>query len=73
MMDKGTKLTVAVGDLLLEIAIYQKSSVWVAVGEYMGETIEATGPSASAAVRHWQATARRKGDVATSRSGKREG
>ena len=73
MTDKKTKLTVAVGDLLLEVSIYQKSSVWVAAGEYKGEAIETTGASASAAVRHWQAAARRRGDVSTSRSGKREG
>jgi hypothetical protein len=63
MMDKRTKLTVAVWDQLLEIAIYQKSNAWIAVGEYMGETIETTGPSASVAVRNWQETARQKGNI----------
>ena len=72
-MDKRTRLTVAVGDQLLEIAIYQKSNVWVAVGEHMDETIVTTGPSASAAVRSWQEAARHRGDVGTSRSGKRQG
>ena len=71
-MDKKTKLTVTVGDQLLEIAIYQKSNVWVAVGEYLEETVVTTGPSASAAVRHWQETARHKRDFGNSRSGKRE-
>jgi hypothetical protein len=42
-----------VWDKPYEISVYQKSkSVWIAVGEYMGERLETKGSSKSAAVEH---------------------
>jgi hypothetical protein len=64
LMDKIMKQTVRVWDELQEITVYQKSkSVWVAVGEYMGDRIETKASSASAAARHWQDAARYRGNV----------
>ena len=55
--------TVQVWDKPYEITVHQKSkSVWIAVGEYMGERIEAKGSSESAAVKHWREAARYKGN-----------
>ena len=31
--------------------------LWTAVGEYMGQVIEVTGPNQSSALSHWQRTA----------------
>ena len=57
------KHTVLVWDKPHEISAYQKSkSVWIAVGEYMGERLETKGPSESAAVKHWREAARYKGN-----------
>ena len=45
------------------VSVNRKSkSVWIAVGDYMGERIEAQGSSASVAARHWAGTARYKGN-----------
>ena len=41
------------------IAVYQKSkTVWVAVGDYMGERIEVQGSSANVAAKYWVDAAR---------------
>ena len=57
------KRTVSVWNKPCEISVYQKSkSVWIAVGEYMGERIETNGSSESAAVQHWRDAARYKGN-----------
>jgi len=58
------KQTVRVWDQPQEITVYQKSkSVWVAVGEYMGERVETKGSSASAAAKHWQDAAQYRGNI----------
>jgi hypothetical protein len=45
------------------VTVYQKSEVvWVAVGDYRGERIEADGPSADAAAKYWAGAARLKDD-----------
>jgi hypothetical protein len=57
------KQAVRVWDVPHEITVYQKSkSVWVAVGDYMGERVEVNGSSASAAAKHWQEAARYRGN-----------
>lgn len=44
------------------IHVYQKSkSVWIAVGEYMGERIEVKSSSPTSAASHWAAAAKYKG------------
>jgi hypothetical protein len=46
-----------------EIYVHQKSkTVWIAVGEYMGERIEVKGSSQSSAARAWQEAARYRGN-----------
>jgi hypothetical protein len=58
---KMTRHVVKVRDVACEITIYQKSkSVWIAVGEYMGEPIEEKGSSANSAAAHWRNTAQYK-------------
>lgn len=56
------KHTVQVWGKPHEITVYQKSkSVWVARGEYLGESIETKGPSEGAAVKRWREAAQFKG------------
>lgn len=46
-----------------EITVYQKSkTVWIAVGEYMGDRIETKGSSPTSAAEHWREAARYKGN-----------
>ncbi len=46
-----------------EISVYQKSkTVWIAVGEYMGERIEVKDRSESSALARWREAARYKGN-----------
>jgi hypothetical protein len=46
-----------------EITVHQKSkTVWIAVGEYMGDRIETKGSSQSSAAAHWREAARYKGN-----------
>jgi hypothetical protein len=55
---------VRVWDKPYEITVYQKSkSVWMAVGDYMGESVETKGSSASAATKHWCEAARYRGNI----------
>lgn len=57
------KRTVQVWDKPYEITVYQKSkSVWIAVGEYMGERIETKDRSDSTAVKRWLEAAHYKGN-----------
>jgi len=57
------KLKVNVWDKPHEIDVYQKSkSVWIAVGDYMGESIEVKGRTESQAVNNWRRAARYKGN-----------
>jgi hypothetical protein len=58
------KQTVRVWDETQEITVYQKSkSVWIAVGDYMGERLEVKASSASSAGKHWHDAARYKGNI----------
>jgi len=55
--------TVNVWDKPHEITVYPKSkSVWIAVGEYMGERLEVKGRTASQAASAWREAARYKGN-----------
>jgi hypothetical protein len=57
------KQTVRVWDLPVEITVYQKSkSVWIAVGDYMGERLEVKSSSVSSAAKLWQDAAKYKGN-----------
>jgi hypothetical protein len=57
------KLTVNVWDKQQEIDVYQKSkSVWIAVGEYMGERLDVKGTTESQAANNWREAARYKGN-----------
>ena len=57
------KRTVTVHNKPHEIDVYQKSkSVWVAVGEYMGERLEVKGSTESQATSAWREAARYKGN-----------
>ncbi len=54
---------VNVWDKPYEIAVYQKSkSVWIAVGEYMGERLEVKGRTESQALSAWREAARYRGN-----------
>jgi hypothetical protein len=45
------------------VTVYQKSkTVWIAVGEYMGETIEVKDQSEGAALKRWREAATYKGN-----------
>lgn len=55
--------TVMVWDKPHKVTVHQNSkSVWVAVGEYMGETLETKGRSQSQALSAWREAARYKGN-----------
>jgi hypothetical protein len=57
------KQIVTVWNKRYEISVYQKSkSVWIAVGEYMGERIEGQGRTAMGATASWHERARYKGN-----------
>jgi hypothetical protein len=44
------------------VTVYQKSkSVWVAIGQYMGERIEVKGRSETQAIGQWREAARYRG------------
>jgi hypothetical protein len=54
--------TVKVWDKSCLVSVYQKSkSVWVAVGEYMGNRIEVRASSNNSALAHWRRAALYKG------------
>ena len=54
--------TVQVWSTPQKVIVYQQSkSVWIAVGEYMGERIEAKGRSETQAISSWREAARYKG------------
>jgi hypothetical protein len=62
-MDKVWKQTVRVWDKPHEIDVYQKSkSVWIAVGDYMGQRVEIKDRSLSSAAKAWAAAARYRGN-----------
>jgi hypothetical protein len=57
------QVTVEVWKKAYTITVHQKSkSVWIAVGDYMGERLEAQGRSESAAANRWREAARYKGN-----------
>ena len=46
------------------ITVYQTSaSVWIAVGDYIGEVLEAQGRSESTAAKRWREAARYRGNL----------
>jgi hypothetical protein len=54
---------VRVWDEQFEITVVQKSkSVWIAVGTYMGKTVEVQGRSERSAMAHWREAARYRGN-----------
>jgi hypothetical protein len=55
--------TVRVWGKSYTITVFQKhKTVWIAVGEYMGEHIEGKGSSAGSAIRAWVDAASYKGN-----------
>jgi hypothetical protein len=55
--------TVQVWDHPHVISVYQKSkSVWIAVGDYMGQRVETKGSSLTSAAKHWTDAARYRGN-----------
>ena len=62
MPDIQLERTVRVWGKSHKISIYQKSeTVWVAVGDYKGERIEARGSGAASAQKRWVEVARYRG------------
>ena len=62
MIGVAYERTVPVWSKLQTITVYQKSkSVWVAVGEYMGEYHQSQDRTASTAAKRWQEWATYKG------------
>jgi hypothetical protein len=58
------QFTVEVWKKTYTISVYQKSkSVWVAVGDHMGERLEAQGRSESTAKNRWCEATRYKGNL----------
>ena len=54
--------TVQVFDETQDVHLYRKSkSVWIAVGQYMGRTIEVKGRTTSEALASWREAARDRG------------
>ena len=55
--------TVLLYDTPCTVAISRRSkTVWVAVGDYIGERIEVKGSSANVAAKHWVEAARSRGN-----------
>ena len=54
MMGGTYERTVQVWDHPPVISVYQKSkSVWIALGDYMGQRVEVKGSSLTSATKHW--------------------
>jgi hypothetical protein len=65
MVGEGTRYerTVQIWDQPHVISVYQKSkSVWIAVGDYMGQRFEVKGSSPTSAAKHWAEAARYRGN-----------
>lgn len=65
-MDYGGSIarTVTVWDKQYEIHVHRNSkTVWVAVGEYMGQRLETKGRSESQAIAAWREAAGYKGNL----------
>jgi hypothetical protein len=59
----SAKMILVVWGQQCEITVYQKSkSVWIASGDYMGESIQTKGSSERAAAAHWRDAAHYKGN-----------
>jgi hypothetical protein len=59
-----SEYTVKVWDKPHVVSVYQKSkTVWIAVGEYMGERLETQGTSANSALKSWCDAAKYKGNL----------
>ncbi len=59
----SNKHIVNVWEQQIEITVYQRSkSVWIAVGQYMGKTIEVQGRSEGSATGLWRDAARYRGN-----------
>jgi hypothetical protein len=59
----SVKTSVMVWDKSCEITVYRKSkTVWIAVGDYLGEQIETKGSTQRAAAAQWREAARYKGN-----------
>jgi hypothetical protein len=58
------EITVQVWGKPQKIVVYKKSkTVWIAVGNYMGELIEAKGSSPTSAAKLWCDAARYRGNL----------
>jgi hypothetical protein len=54
---------ITVWNKTIEVSVTQSSkSVWIAVGEYMGERIETKDATQGSALKRWQEAARYKGN-----------
>jgi hypothetical protein len=54
--------TILVWNTQVKVAVHQNSkTVWIAVGEYMGERIEVKARTESQALAHWREAARYRG------------
>ena len=57
------EVTVMVWERPQRVTVHQKSkSVWIAVGDYMGQRVEAQGSTQGAAVKRWKEAAQYKGN-----------
>jgi hypothetical protein len=64
MADQAYKFGVEVFGKRHEITVRQKSkSVWIASGNYGGQSMQAEGASASSARDHWQEIVRYRGNI----------
>ncbi len=62
-MDGTFERQVTVWDKRQDVSVYQKSkTVWIAVGQYMGATIETKSSSANSALKLWVDAAKYRGN-----------
>jgi hypothetical protein len=60
--DAGREHAVTVGNTRLTVTVYRKSkSVWVAVGDHLGDPLRVQGKSEGAAIERWREAATHKG------------
>ena len=63
MIGQAFERTVTVWNESCSVTAYHQSkTVWVAVGDYMGERVETKGSSLNSALSHWRESARYKGN-----------
>ena len=64
MSDDAVERTVTVWSQPLKVTVYRKTkTVWIAVGDYMGKTIEVKRGTQRAAVKGWADAARDRGNA----------